>query len=159
MLRQSIGFMSQDTVLMNDSIRANICAGTEKFDEDKFNHAVEISGVAQFCKNHPQGFNLNVGPRGEHLSGGERQAVGLARAILQNPAVLLLDEPTSAMDNSAENNLIKILPEFLSDKTVIIATHRMQLLKLVDRIIWMDNGRIVADGPKDEVLSSLKRAG
>ena len=159
MLRQSIGFMSQDTVLMNDSIRANICAGASNIDEQSFERAVNLSGVAQFTKNHPQGYNLNVGPRGEHLSGGERQAVGLARAILQNPSVLLFDEPTSAMDNSAEDHLIKELPAFLADKTVLIATHRMQLLKLVDRIIWMDNGRVMADGPKNEVLSSLKRGG
>ncbi len=159
MLRQSIGFMSQDTVLMNDSIRANICAGASNIDEQSFERAVNLSGVAQFAKSHPQGYNLNVGPRGEHLSGGERQAVGLARAILQNPNVLLFDEPTSAMDNSAEEHLIKELPAFLRDKTVLIATHRMQLLKLVDRIIWMDNGRVIADGPKSEVLSSLKRSG
>ncbi len=158
MLRQSIGFMSQDTVLMNDSIRANICAGASNIDDERFELAVNLSGVAQFTKNHPQGYNLNVGPRGEHLSGGERQAVGLARAILQNPSVLLFDEPTSAMDNSAEDRLIKELPTFLAGKTVLIATHRMQLLKLVDRIIWMDNGRVMADGPKDQVLSSLKKA-
>ena len=159
MLRQSIGFMSQDTILMNDTIRANICVGAAGVDEKDFEHAVNISGVAQFTKNHPAGYNLNVGPRGEHLSGGERQAVGLARAILQNPSVLLFDEPTSAMDNSAEDRLIKELPEFLEGKTVLIATHRMQLLKLVDRIIWMDNSRVMADGPKDEVLSNLKKAG
>jgi len=159
MLRQSIGYMSQDTVLMNDTIRANICAGAANIDEESFNRAVALSGVNNFTKNHPKGYNLNVGPRGEHLSGGERQAVGLARAILQNPNVLLLDEPTSAMDNSAEAELIKNLPQFLHDKTVLIATHRMQLLKLVDRIIWMENGQVVADGARDEVLSSLKKAG
>ena len=157
LLRQSIGYMSQETVLRNDSIRANICAGAGDISEADFERAAFLSGVSNFTKNHPQGYNLNAGPRGEHLSGGERQAVGLARAILQNPNMLILDEPTSAMDNSAEDRLIKELPEYLKDRTVIIATHRMQLLQLVDRIIWMDNSRIVADGPKDEVLSSLRK--
>ncbi len=155
LLRQSIGFMSQDTILMNGTIRENICAGLEEIDEEEFEKIVQISGVANFTKNHPEGYNLNVGARGEHLSGGERQAVGLARAMLRNPDILILDEPTSAMDNSAEDRLINELSNYLQDKTVIIATHRMQLLKLVDRIIWMDSGRIIADGAKDEVLASL----
>ncbi len=157
LLRQSIGYMSQETILMNDSVRANICAGAGDVSEADFERATKLSGVADFIKYHPQGFNLNVGPRGEHLSGGERQAVGLARAILQNPNMIILDEPTSAMDNSAEDKLIQELPDFLADKTIIIATHRMQLLKLVERIIWMDRSRIVADGPKDEVLALLQK--
>lgn len=157
LLRQSIGFMSQDTVLMNDSVRENICAGAGDISDEDFERAVQLSGVANFIKHNPQGFNLNVGPRGEHLSGGERQAVGLARAILQNPNMIILDEPTSAMDNSAEDRLIRELPQYLDGKTVIIATHRMQLLKLVDRIIWMDSSKIIADGPKNEILASIQK--
>ncbi len=155
LLRQSIGFMSQDTILMNTTIRENICMGAGEVSEEEFEFAAKLAGVSNFTKNHPQGFNLIAGPRGEHLSGGERQAVGLARAILQNPKVLILDEPTSAMDNSAEDRIIREFAPFLAGKTVIIATHRMQLLKLVDRIIWMDNSRIIADGPKEEILAKL----
>jgi ATP-binding cassette subfamily C protein LapB len=157
-LRHAVGFMAQDTVLINDTLRANICLGFDAVDPAAFDRAVQLSGVAEFARLNPLGYNIPVGPRGEALSGGERQAVGLARAILGNPRILLLDEPTAAMDNSAEGRLIRDLPGFFAGRTVILATHRLQLLNLVDRIIWMDRGRIVADGPKAEVMATLQKA-
>lgn len=156
LLRQSIGYMSQDTVLVNDSVRANIVNGSENIDPAWLAKIANISGVSDIVQRHPQGFNLPVGPRGEHLSGGERQAVGLARTLATNPKILLLDEPTSAMDNTTEAALIRKLPEILADRTLILATHRMQLLRLVDRIIWIENGTIMADGPRDQVLQNLQ---
>ncbi len=156
-LRRSISLMAQDTVLMNDTLRANICLGLDSVDPLAFEQAATLSGVAEFARRHPQGYSVNVGPRGEFLSGGERQAVGLARVLLNNPRILLLDEPTAAMDNTAENNLIRTMPAFLEGRTLILATHRMQLLTLVDRIIWMEQGRVVADGPKAQVLASLQK--
>jgi ATP-binding cassette subfamily C protein LapB len=155
-LRQSIGYMSQDTVLMNDSVRANILNGVENAAPEWLAKISNISGVGEIVQRHPQGFNLPVGPRGEHLSGGERQAVGLARTLAANPKILLLDEPTSAMDNTTEAALIQKMPEVLTDRTLIVATHRMQLLRLVDRIIWIENGVIMADGPRDQVLQKLQ---
>ncbi|WDR01586.1 ATP-binding cassette domain-containing protein [Devosia algicola] len=157
-LRRHISLMAQDTVLMHDSLRANICLGLDRVDPADFERAVTLSGVAEFARLHPEGYSANVGPRGEFLSGGERQAVGLARAILNDPRILLLDEPTAAMDSTAETGLIRNLPAFLVGRTVILATHRMQLLTLVDRLIWMDQGRIVADGPKAQILASLSKA-
>ncbi len=157
-LRHSISLMTQDTVLMNDTLRANITLGFDTVDPAAFERAVQLSGVAEFARRHPQGYGASVGPRGEFLSGGERQAVGLARAILNDPRILLLDEPTAAMDNTAENMLIQQLPAFLAGRTVILATHRLQLLNLVDRVIWMDGGRVVADGPRAQVLASLTKA-
>lgn len=159
LLRRSIGIMSQDTVLMQGSLRSNICLGLNRVDSDALERAAEISGIADFAKRHPKGFSLNVGPRGEALSGGVRQQVGLARAILRDPSLLILDEPTSAMDNSTEGRLISTLPSFLEGRTLILATHRTQMLALVDRVIFMDNGRIVADGPKQQVLANLRKAG
>ncbi len=157
-LRRSISLMTQDTVLMNDTLRANITLGFDAVDPAAFERAVQLSGVADFAHRHPQGYGASVGPRGEALSGGERQAVGLARAILKDPRVMLLDEPTAAMDNTAENMLIQQLPAFLTGRTVILATHRLQLLNLVDRVIWMEGGRVVADGPRTQVLASLTKA-
>ncbi len=157
-LRRSIGLMSQDTVLMQDSLRANICLGLSDVDPKMFEQAVRVSGVAALAKDHPEGYSLNVGPRGEALSGGERQQVGLARAFLRDPSVVILDEPTSAMDNTTEGALIAAMPSFIEGRTLILATHRTQMLSLVDRIILMENGRIVADGPKSQVLATLQKA-
>ncbi|MGJ8527407.1 ATP-binding cassette domain-containing protein [Maritalea sp.] len=157
LLRQSMAYMSQDTELMNNSIRANILSGNEHIDDALLRKIADISGVSNIVDTHPQGFNLSVGPRGQHLSGGERQAVGLARTLAKDPKILVLDEPTSAMDNTTEALLINKLPSILEGRTLILSTHRMQLLKLVDRIIWMENGTIVADGPRNEVLEKLQK--
>ena len=158
LLRRSLGVMFQDTVLMQGSLRANICLGVSDVCEVDFRRAVEVSGVLEIARRHPQGFSLDVGPRGEALSGGERQMVGLARALLRNPGVLILDEPTSAMDNTAESRVISALANYVRGRTLIVATHRTQILSLVDRVILMDRGRILADGPRDQVLSGLRKA-
>ena len=157
-LRQAVGLMAQESVLINDTLRANVCLGLGAVDPEAFERAVQLSGVADFARRHAKGYSMLVGSRGDALSGGERQAVALARLILGNPRVVLLDEPTSAMDSTLESRLIRDLPQFLGGRTVVLATHRMQLLNLVDRIIWMDQGKIVADGPKAEILSSFPRA-
>ncbi len=157
-LRRSIGVMSQDTILMQDSLRANICLGLANVDPQAFDRAVRVSGVGELARNHPEGYSLNVGPRGEALSGGERQQVGLARAFLRDPTMIILDEPTSAMDNTTEGALIAAMPEFIKGRTLVLATHRTQMLALVERIVLMENGRIIADGPKNEVLATLQKA-
>jgi ATP-binding cassette subfamily C protein LapB len=101
---------------------------------------------------------MALGPRGERLSGGERQSVALARALLSEPKALVLDEPTASMDPTLEARLVKQLPAELGGRTLIVATHRATMLELVDRVIWMDNGRIAADGPRAEVMARLSRA-
>jgi ATP-binding cassette subfamily C protein LapB len=99
----------------------------------------------------------NVGPRGSALSGGQRQSLLLARALIRDPKVLLLDEPTASLDITSEQNVIAGLREATRDKTLIVATHRFAVLDLVDRVIWLEDGRVVADRPKQEVLAMLAR--
>jgi len=155
-IRRQIAYMRQDSSLFDDSLRANLFFGLEQPEPRLVDYALSISGVAQFASKNAEGFGFRVGPRGERLSGGERQAVGLARAMIGDPKMLLLDEPTAAMDNTIERQIINGLAPWLNGKTLIVATHRAALLDLVDRVILMHDGRIVADGPKDQVLRNLK---
>jgi ATP-binding cassette, subfamily C, bacterial LapB len=158
-LRENMGFMRQDPILYDDTIRANITYGLDSVDEGQFERAVTLSGVKDFAAKHPQGFGYKVGPRGEKLSGGERQAVWLARALLVQPKILILDEPTASMDSSLESFVIQQLKAHLPrDTTLIMATHRAPVLELCDRVIWFDNGKIIADGATREVLGKLNGA-
>ena len=116
------------------------------------------SGVAGFALNHPLGYSRMIGERGQGLSGGQRQAVALARALIARPKVLFLDEPTSAMDTMSEMQMIRGISETMNEEmTLIVATHRSSLLALVSRLIVLDGGRLVADGPKDQVLALLRK--
>jgi len=154
-LRQALGYMGQTTGLVDDTLMKNLTFGLDQLDPEKFSLMMRLTGVADFAAGHPRGFGMHVGPRGERLSGGERQSVALARLLLANPGALLLDEPTSSMDTMLEARLVKNLAEFIGDRTFIVATHRAPVLQLVDRIIWLDSGRLVADGPKADVLKRM----
>lgn len=154
-LRRNIGCIPQDIFLFHGTLRENITLGAPYVDDAAVLRAAQLAGVEDFASRHPLGYDMNVGERGEALSGGQRQAVAIARALLQQPPILVLDEPTSAMDNSAENRFKQRLSEELANQTLILVTHRASLLTLVDRLIVMDGGRIVADGPKDQVLKAL----
>ncbi len=158
-LRSHIGFMPQETVLFNQSLRDNICLGQEDMTEADFERAVTLSGVDRFARTHPAGYSMPVGPRGEFLSAGQRQAVGLARLLLRPRPVLVMDEPTSLLDHTAESQVIAGLKDYLADKTLIVSTHRLRLLELTGRVITLDGGRVVADGPKAEVLAALQGGG
>jgi ATP-binding cassette subfamily C protein LapB len=126
-------------------------------DDRSIFRAAGLAGVTDFLRNHPHGFDLQVGERGMALSGGQRQAITIARAMLLDPPILVLDEPTSCMDNSSEAAFKARLSETLEDKTLILITHRSSLLSLVDRLIVIDNGKVMADGKKEDVLDALKR--
>ena len=117
--------------------------------------AARIAGVDDFVSGHPMGYDLPVGGRGEGLSGGQRQAIAMARSLLGDPAFLLLDEPTNSMDNAAEVTLKERLVEIFPGRTLVLVTHRASLLSLVDRLIVLDMGQTVADGPKQAVLDAL----
>jgi ATP-binding cassette subfamily C protein LapB len=116
-----------------------------------------VGGIIEFVNSHPKGFDLTVGERGESLSGGQRQAVAIARAAINDPPILLMDEPTGSMDHSSEEENKLHLRSFAAGKTMIVVTHRTSLLDLVDRIIVIDAGKIVADGPKAQVVEALRQ--
>jgi ATP-binding cassette subfamily C protein LapB len=155
-LRRNLGYVSQDVVLFQGTLRENIALGLPYADDSAILAAAEAAGLREFVDRHPRGFDMPVGERGELLSGGQRQAVGLARAMLHNAPILLLDEPTSAMDFSAEAQVLARLTAFAHGRTVVLVTHRTPLLALVQRTVVVDQGRVVADGPRDEVLASLQ---
>ena len=155
-LRRNIGYVSQDNYLFFGSVRENISFGSPHVDEQTVLRAAELAGVTDFLQGHPMGFDLQVGERGTALSGGQRQSVVIARSLLLDPPILMLDEPTSSMDNASEAQFKARLQQVLPDKTMLLVTHRGSMLSLVDRLIVIDHGKIVADGPKDEVLKALR---
>ncbi|HOZ65491.1 MAG TPA: ATP-binding cassette domain-containing protein, partial [Burkholderiaceae bacterium] len=155
-LRRSIGFVPQDINLFFGSLKENIAMGAPFANDQDIVSAAEIAGVSEFANRHPRGFDMAIGERGESLSGGQRQAVGIARAVLNDPPILLLDEPSSAMDHQSEDALKTRLRSFAKGKTVVLVTHRSSLLELVDRLIVIDSGQIMADGPKAQVVEALQ---
>lgn len=155
-LRHNIGYVAQDIQLFSGSLRDNLISGARYVEDELVLQAAELAGVHEFARLHPQGYEMPVGERGQLLSGGQRQAVALARALLLDPPILLLDEPTSALDNTGEERLKQRLQPYIADKTLVLVTHRTSLLSLVDRLVIIDRGRIVADGPKADVMAALK---
>ena len=154
-VRRNMGYVSQDVTLFYGTLRENITFGLPFADDSAIVAAAEVAGMAEFINRHPRGFDMPVGERGESLSGGQRQGVGLARAVLHNAPILLLDEPTSAMDFSTEAQITAKVTTFAQGKTVVLVTHRTSMLAMVDRVIVVDGGRIVADGPRDRIMEAL----
>lgn len=155
-LRRNIGYVPQDVTLFYGTLRDNIVIAAPMADDETVLQAVNASGLNRFIDSHPRGLSMQVGERGESLSGGQRQSVALARAVINDAPVLLLDEPTGSMDHSTEEEAKARLTELSKGKTMIVVTHRTSLLELVDRIIILDAGRVVADGPKEQVVSALR---
>lgn len=156
-LRRGVGLVLQDPELFNGTIRENILLADPGASEERMMVAARRAGVEDFASRHPQGYDMQVGERGVLLSGGQRQAVALARTMLVEPKILFLDEPSSSMDLATERQLIANLQaSLMPEQTVIVATHRYSVLSLVSRLIVLDNGRMVADGPRDQVLESLR---
>ena len=155
-LRRAIGVVPQEVMLFYGTLRDNLVMGNPYITDQALLQAIQISGVDGIVKNHPKGFDMQVGERGANLSSGQRQAVAIARAVLKNPSLLLLDEPTSAMDSGSEERVRHNLKIFAKDKTLLLVTHRTALLDLTERVIVLDGGRIAADGPKEQILAALK---
>ena len=155
-LRRNVGFVGQDATLFYGTLRENISIGAPYADDSAIVTAAEVAGLSQFVNRHPKGFDMMIGERGESLSGGQRQEVAIARAVLMDPPVLFFDEPTSAMDFSTEHGFKERLKRFAAHKTMVIVTHRTSLIELATRIIVVDDGRIVADGPREQVVEALQ---
>ncbi|MEM1004748.1 MAG: type I secretion system permease/ATPase [Pseudomonadota bacterium] len=158
-LRASIGSVLQDVWLFSGSVRENIASGTIRPRDQDVIDAGRVSGVEDFLAHQPGGYDLQLAERGEGLSGGQRQAIALARAVIGNPPVLLLDEPTSAMDVQTEARVIQRLKQATRDQTLMIVTHRTSLLDLVDRVIVIEGGKIAVDGPKSLVSAHARQGG
>ncbi|BHH85447.1 type I secretion system permease/ATPase [Desulforhopalus sp. 52FAK] len=155
-LRRFIGCVPQDVTLFRGSVKDNILLGCDIADDADVLRAAKVSGLTEFTSKHALGFDMQVGERGKLLSGGQRQSVAIARALLLDPQVLIFDEPTSSMDAKTESILRKRLAETLSEKTLIVISHRASLLNLVDRIILLEDGEIRADGPRKSILEAIK---
>ncbi len=155
-LRRCVGYVQQDTHLFYGTMRDNLTIASPHADDATVLAAARIGGIDDYINSHPKGFDLLVGERGETLSGGQKQGVGIARALITKPSIILLDEPTSAMDHSGEDTVKSRLKEASEGKTVVLISHRSGLFDLVNRIIVVDSGRIVADGAKDQVTEALR---
>ncbi|KIP98265.1 MULTISPECIES: type I secretion system permease/ATPase [Pseudomonas] len=156
-VRYNIGYVPQDIQLFAGTLRDNLVSGARYAEDELVLQAAELAGVHEFARLHPNGYELQVGERGQNLSGGQRQNVALARALLLDPPILLLDEPTSAMDNTGEERLKQRLSAISKNKTLLLVTHRASMLTLVERLVIVDRGRIIADGPKESVMEALKK--
>ena len=155
-LRRNIGYVAQDVTLFYGTLRDNIAIGAPYAEDAAIVAAAEAGGLTEFVNRHPDGFDMMIGERGDSLSGGQRQGVAIARAFLMDPPILLLDEPTSAMDFSSEQQFKDRLRQIAGHKTILIVTHRNSLLDLATRVLVVDDGRIVADGPRDQVIQALQ---
>lgn len=159
-LRAGVTYLSQDPELFAGTLRDNIVLGRPNASEEEIAEVTRVSGVDAFTAAHPLGLAMPVGERGRGLSGGQQQAVALARTLLRHPNILFLDEPASAMDTGTEAVLVAQLRDALSDEqTLIVCTHRISVLELVDRLIVIDAGKVVADGPKGDVIRALQSSG
>jgi ATP-binding cassette subfamily C protein LapB len=156
-LRQQVGYVAHDLPLLAGSLRDNLTLGARYVSDARMLEVAEITGVSDLARHHPLGYDRPVGERGQLLSGGQRQSVLLARALLLDPPIMLLDEPTSHMDNASEDALRAKLATLMQGKTLLLVTHRMSMLSLVDRLVVLDNGRVVADGPKEHVVEALRK--
>ncbi|PSW20759.1 type I secretion system permease/ATPase [Photobacterium sanctipauli] len=156
-IRHQIGCVPQDIVLFFGSIRDNIILGQPQASEQAIQRACEQSGVSHFIQHEPSGLNRQIGENGNQLSGGQKQAIAIARALVSQPNILLLDEPTSSMDNRAEQHFKRYLTSLDKHHTLLLFSHKSSMLEVVDRIIVLDRGKVVADGDREHVLNQLKR--
>ena len=157
-LRRGIGYLGQEVRLIAGTIRDNLNMSQLERDDERLLDALDFAGLGQFIRNHPRGLDLEIRELGEGLSVGQRQSIGWARLWLQNPQVVLLDEPTAALDQTLETTLVSRLKGWLEGRTAIIATHRVPILQLTTRTLIMQSGRLAVDGPKDAVLAHLAKA-
>lgn len=158
-LRKHMGYVSQDIMLFRGTVKDNITYRATHASDAAMIRAAHISGASEFIKKHPKGYEMPIGERGSGLSGGQRQSIGIARAFLLNAPIMLMDEPSNAMDQITESKLLDSLAINLKGSTAILVTQKMTLLKIVDRIIVMNDGKIFIDAPKEDALKQLQGGG
>lgn len=154
-LRRNINYVPQDVVLFRGDVRENIVYRAPFVEDDALLKASKLAGVDDFVRRHPSGYGLAINEGGSNLSGGQRQSIGIARALLLDAPFMLMDEPTNAMDGKTEQTLIQRLKTIQSNSTTLLVTHKMSLLTLVDRLLVLEDGQLLSDGPKDKVLQDL----
>ena len=158
-LREHIGYLSQDVRLFSGTLRENLILGLPSPSDEQILKVSKLTGLDKIIRGHPQGLNLEILEGGKGLSGGQRQVVGLTRLMLSKPDILILDEPTASLDGDLEMYIMKNLFALLNQKTtIILTTHKIGLLSLVDRVIVLEQGRVLIDGPRDAVMAKLKTA-
>ena len=158
-LRKNMSYVSQDIMLFRGTVKDNITFRATHASDGAMIRAAQISGAAEFIKKHPKGYEMPVGERGLGLSGGQRQSIGIARAFLLNAPIMLMDEPSNAMDQITEARLLNNIQEALKGTTSLLVTQKMTLLKIVDRVIVVNDGKIVIDAPKEEAILKLQGSG
>ena len=156
-LRSRVGYVPQDVTLFYGSLRDNLTLSNPQVSDSAMVRAVEVASLTDFVNRHPQGFDMMIGERGDSLSGGQRKCVALARGVIQEPPLLLMDEPTGSMDHSTETAVKQHLQAFIQGRTWLVVTHRNSLLEMVGRILVIDNGKLVADGPRETVVQALQQ--
>lgn len=154
-VRRQIGYVPQEVTLFYGTVRENLTFGAPLATDQQLLQAVRIAGMEEWLQRHPLGLEMPIGENGRGLSGGQRQSIALARSLMNNPNILLFDEPTNGLDNQAEEQFKQRLQPHLTGKTLLLITHRASLLSLVQRLIVLDNGKIIADGARDAVLQAL----
>jgi len=153
-LRRNVGTVMQDVWLITGTVKQNIAIGAANPSDQDILEASQLAGVHDFISQHPQGYGLRLKERGEGLSGGQKQAITIARALVSKPPIVLMDEPTSAMDLPGEKALIERLKAQLINQTIVVITHRASIIELIDHVLVLDQGRLVAQGPKSDFLKS-----
>ncbi|MFI9655202.1 type I secretion system permease/ATPase [Guyparkeria sp. GHLCS8-2] len=156
-LRRAIGYVPQDISLFHGSLQENLTLGAADVDDARILEVAKLSGLATMINRHPDGFDMPMGERGQFVSGGQRQSIAIARALLHDPPMLVLDEPTGSLDHSTEALIKRNLEQVAQHKTLLVNTHRSSMLGLVDRILVIDAGKLVADGAKEEVIEALRQ--
>lgn len=157
-LRRNIGYLGQDVRLFSGSLRDNLNLNQLERDDNRLFAALDFAGLGPFVRSHPRGLALEIREMSEGLSVGQRQSIGWARLWLQDPAIVILDEPTAALDQTLETTLVSRLKVWLEGRTAIIATHRVPILQLTTRTLILQNGRVMVDGPRDAVLAHLAKS-
>ena len=154
-LRRFVSYVPQDVNLFKGTIKENIVSSEQHPDVSDIIYAAQVSGVEEFVQTHPLGFDMPIGERGAGLSGGQRQSVGIARALMKESSVMIMDEPSNSMDQTSESRLLAKLKKELHDQTVMIITQKLSLLDMTDRVIVMHQSKVLLDGSKEDVTAQL----